>query len=230
MFVSSDGGLEPPEVPPGDINRFSFRRAGATGKWNPSMNPLQILKSGDSVNLYCHSVGVGPYGSILKPPAEASPVKYTGSRGHPETIFVPVQRTAFETPDRQLIQGYDNGTLSPGDQSAFEKMGLITSRELAPGPAERAETTKTRVINPSVQVRGVSVGGMSVQVSTSSSKGEYTLIGNKRVRIDYKKLQEKYNQLDLDWGHARQACFSSVLEQPFGGAGGILATFTIQFE
>ena len=229
IFVSSDGSLKPPGVPPGDTNRFSFRLVGTTGKWNPSRKPPLVLKSGDSVNIYCHSVGVGPYGSIVKPPAEASPVmKYTRLPENPVKLFVPVERTAFEYPDRDMIQKYDKGTLSQGNRSAFEKMGLITSHELAPGPTEIVETTKKRDLNVSFKAPGVSVGGGFNQGSTTTKA--YTVIDGKRERIDYIKLQKpKYDQLDLDWGKARQEYFSSISDQPFGPEA-TLAKFTIQFE
>ena len=139
MFVSSDGSLKHPGVAPGDLNQFSFRPAGTTGKWNPSRKPPRVIQSGEQVNIYCHSVGVGPYGSISKPPAEASPVMYTEPSRDPGKLFVPVQPSAFESPDRDLIQKYDKGELSHGDKLAFEKIGLITSRQLAPGPTEVRE-------------------------------------------------------------------------------------------
>lgn len=228
MFVSSDGSLKPPGVAPGDLNRFSFRPAGTTGKWNPSRKPPRVIQSGEQVNIYCHSVGVGPYGSISKPPAEASPVMYTELSGDPGKLFVPVQPSAFESPDRDLIQKYDKGELSHGDKLAFEKIGLITSRELAPGPTEVREFT-TSV--------GANVTGLGSYKASRTTSKEYTLIDGKRDTIDYKKLQKpKYDQLDLDWGHARRAYFSSISNPPFS-LGAVLdvrtrqlATFTVLFE
>ena len=224
MFVSSDGSLKPPGVAPGDLNRFSFRPAGTTGKWNPLRKPSRVIQSGEQVNIYCHSVGVGPYGSISKPPAEASPVIYSELSGDPGKLFVPVQPSAFESPDRDLIQKYDKGELSLGDKLAFEKMGLITSRQLAPGPAEVQEL----ITSASADIP--SMGSVSYKVSGNTSK-EYTLISGKRETIDYKKLQKpKYDQLDLDWGHARRAYFSSISKSPFSSETQQLATFTVLFE
>jgi hypothetical protein len=230
MFVSSDGSLKPPGVNPGDLNRFSFRPAGTTGRWNPSRKPPRVIQSGEQVNIYCHSVGVGPYGSISKPPAEASPVMYTELSGDPGKLFVPVHPSAFESPDRDLIQKYDKGELSHGDKLAFEKIGLITSRQLAPGP------TEVREIRTSIGADTSMGGNIGVSLSYEVSK-EYTFIDGKRDTIDYKKLQKpKYDQLDLDWGHARRAYFSSISKSPFSPGAVLdvrtqqLATFTVLFE
>lgn len=172
IFVSSDGSLKPPGVAHEDIYRFSFRLAGTTAKWNPVREPPPIIHSGDQVNLYCHSVGVGPYASTSKPPAEASPVLYASN--DPRKLFVPVQRTAFESPDRDLIQQFDSGRLSKSDKSADEKMGMITSQELAPGPTQTVEISAS--LGGHVGVAGVQA---SFQKSTNLSR-EYTLIEGKR--------------------------------------------------
>lgn len=183
--------------------------------------PPPIIHSGDQVNLYCHSVGVGPYTSISKPPAEASPVLYASN--DPRKLFVPVQRTAFENPDRDLIQQFDSGRLSKSDKSAFEKMGMITSQELAPGPTQTVEISRS--LGRHVGVAGVQA---SFQKSTNLSR-EYTLIKGKRETIDYKKLQKlKYERIDLDWGHARQAYFSySFNMRGISTETRIPATFTV---
>jgi hypothetical protein len=235
--------VKPPGVPPSDTNRFSFRLAGSTGKWNPSRKPPSVIKSGDQVNIYCHSVGVGPYGSISKPPAEASPVKIFDYQG--KKLWVPVNRVAFGSPDRELIQQYDRGELPQDDKLAFEKMGLITGLSLAPGPTESVESTQSLGGNVNFSV-GKAVGpvtiGPSFQRTTTTSK-EYTVIDGKRETIDYKKLQKsKYDKLNLDWGHARKwylsfavsgikgsAAVGSVRDDPFGFSTGP-ATFTVLFE
>lgn len=231
MFVSSNGSLKPPGVHPGDLNRFSFRIAGTTGKWNPSRHPPRIIRSGDQVNIYCHSVGVGPYGSISSPPAEASPVMDTEVSGGPGKIFVPVKRTAFESPDRDLILQYDEGKLAHGDKLAFEKMGLITIAHLAPGPTAVVETT----VGANMTI-GVAGTGAGASFQKKSSK-EYTLIDGKRETINYKMLQKpKYNQLNLDWGHARKEYFSSISEKSLDAGAWHAreipqpATFTVLFE
>jgi hypothetical protein len=113
---------------------------------------------------------------------------------NPEKIFLPVQRSAFENPDRDLIQQYDNSKLSQADASAFKRMGLITSRELAPGPTVLVKTKKTIGGNLSL---GASLRA-SLERSVSSPK-KYTLIKGRKETIDYRKLQKpKYDQLNLD--------------------------------
>ncbi len=209
---------------PEDLHRFSFRLAGTTGRWNPLREPPRVIQSGDQVNIYCHSVGVGPYASASKPPAEASQVLY--AKHDPRKFLVPVHRTAFESPDRDLIIQFDSGKLSASDKAAFEKMGLITTRELAPGPIQTVETSRSM----GVQV-GVGSGQASFQRSTNTSR-EYTLIDGKRETIDYKKLQKpKYERLDLDWGRARQTYFSYAYnQQGIGAESRVPATFTVLFE
>lgn len=142
-----------------------------------------------------------------------------------EKLFVPVQRNAFESPDRDLIQQYDAETLSPGDKAAFEKMGLITSRDLAPGPLVVVSTGASGSVGT----------GISVQFSRTIEK-EYTMINGKKETIDYKKLQKpKYAGLDLDWGKARRSYLSYTLDQPLGfttltDTSLQPATFTVLFE
>lgn len=112
ILVRSDGRLNSPEVVSEfeDVNRFSFRLAGTTGRWNPARDPPRFIQSGDQANIYCHSVGLGPYRHISSPPAEASSVMLDSySARH---LSVPVTRIAFESPDRELIRQYDNGQLS----------------------------------------------------------------------------------------------------------------------
>ena len=137
-----------------------------------------------------------------------------------------MHRTAFESPDRDLIQQFDSGKLSSSDQAAFEKMGLITTRELVPGPIQTVETSRS--MGGQVGVAGVQA---SFQKSTNISR-EYTLIDGKRETIDYKKLQKpKYERLDLDWGHARQTYFSYAYnQQGIGAESRVPATFTVLFE
>jgi hypothetical protein len=197
MFVGSDGSLKPPGIAPGDDNRFSIRMAGTAGKWNPSRNPPQVIHSGDQINLYCHSVGVGPYGSLSASPDEASPVIRTTTSTGSTKLIVPVHPGSFENPDRNLIQQYDKGTLPLGEKLAFERMGLITARELAPGPTELVQTTMQVGANLSINLPSITVDtGFSASFSRNS---EYTIVNGKKVRIDYKKLQtKKFAEVNLD--------------------------------
>ena len=210
---------------PEDVHRFSFRLAGSTGKWNPLREPPRVIQSGDQINLYCHSVGVGPYASISKPPAEASPVVYAKQS---KTLFVPVQGSAFDSDDRNLIQQYDNGKLGHHDREAFEKMGLITSDRLAPGPTQTIEKTKALGFSGTA-----AFSPLDFQISASKrTTTEYTIIDGKKERVDYQMLQKpKYKQLDLDWGHARQTYFSSIYDQRgVNMESRVPATFTVLFE
>lgn len=130
IFVSLDGCLSPPEVVSQRANRFSFRLAGTTGRWNPTRDPPRFIQSGDQVNIYCHSVGLGPYRHVSSPLVEASPVGSlirVSVAGKTTRMFVPATQDAFISLDRDLIQQYDNSGLSEADTSTFEKIGCVTA-------------------------------------------------------------------------------------------------------
>ena len=69
VYVDSDEGRIHPQKADCGAYRFSFRRPGRKGRWQPSSAPLH---NGDEVYLYCHSLGLGPYPNIEAPPDKAS--------------------------------------------------------------------------------------------------------------------------------------------------------------
>lgn len=119
-------------------------------------------------------------------------------------LFVPVQRNAFGSPDRDLIEQFDNGRLSKSEMFAFEKTGIITLNSMT-----------------------------SVMVGTleNMSLGS-TDIGSKKEKINYKKLQKsKYEGLDIDWGLVLPHYFTSTFHQDGLGADSRrLPIFTVLFE
>lgn len=131
--MNSNGQLKPEGVEPSDINRFSFRLAGAAGLWKKhDTQPPEILKSGDQVNIYCHSLGIGPYANIEKPPEIASVVLYSA---HERKFSVDFDDHVNTSEIRTIIQQYDYGILQRRDQDAFERKGYLA-------PADRVGKIK----------------------------------------------------------------------------------------
>src|ERR1700742_2586711 len=50
--------------------RFSLRPSQRVGVWRPQTALVKEdgIQSGDPVNLYCHSLGLGPFATLMKPP------------------------------------------------------------------------------------------------------------------------------------------------------------------
>jgi hypothetical protein len=115
-------------VQPNNINRFSFRLAGELGPWKKhDKQPLQELESGNQVNIYCHSLGVGPYANIENPPTLAVPIRYSAEE-RKLAVFVP-EEYAKNKGVRSIVEQYDCGTLAPEDRDAFEEKGYLNSTD-----------------------------------------------------------------------------------------------------
>ncbi len=56
----------------------SLRPAGTTGLWYPGRVPPHEHKSGDDLNVYCHSLGLGSYANLNKPPTQPAPPSLVG--------------------------------------------------------------------------------------------------------------------------------------------------------
>ncbi|ORY14655.1 hypothetical protein BCR34DRAFT_224280 [Clohesyomyces aquaticus] len=65
----STGTLKPEENSRNGTFRFSFRKNGVTGAWDP--NAQTKILSGDSVSLWCHSLNYGWWKNITSPPTDA---------------------------------------------------------------------------------------------------------------------------------------------------------------
>jgi len=153
MFVNSLGQLKPEGVAPSDINRFSFRLAGSGGQWKKyDTQPLETLKSGDQVNIYCHSLGVGPYANIESPPRRATPIRYSPSN---RKIAVLLEDFVQSESTRTIIRNYDCGELSKRDQEVFELKGYLSSND------------RIGKIKPDRAVSGIEYSGLRAGMSAS---------------------------------------------------------------
>ena len=122
MAITLDAGPSP-----GDAYRFSFRLAGTRGRWKPTQGSLPVIKSGDQVGLFCHSMGPGPFANVQRPPviAVAANVKHG-------VVAFPIREISFPS---HLIRAYDQHNLEvlrQDEMDAFEKMGIISDRGFPP--------------------------------------------------------------------------------------------------
>jgi hypothetical protein len=214
IFVAADGTIKD-DTHGRFVCRFSFRRLGEKGAWKPQL-PGQVIKSGESVNLYCHSVGLGPYSDVNSPPAEASPVCVTPNG----KLLVPIPGFTKSAGVRKLIQDYDLGKLGNDDYyAAFEKMGFVSD---ASWPLSQFAVT------PSPEE------SWFTSASTTTFWGRVKSRFKKYPRVDYKSLQTpEWKNRDLNWSHVReQYCKpgESKGHHQDGLAGHEPAVFTILFE
>ena len=106
--------------------RFSIRHVvSKRDRWAPQRQ--QIVRSGDTVLLYCHSLGIGPFANITRPPEEALPVMCIGSDNQ---IVLPVPEFTDHEDNYRSVSSYDNGTMPPADQEAYERMGIFTTDDV----------------------------------------------------------------------------------------------------
>jgi hypothetical protein len=217
VFVAIDGKIKNEEHSAA-VCRFSFRKHGKEGAWQPF--PGQAIESGENVNLYCHSVGLGPFSDINSPPAEAALV-YATSTGK---LFVPISSNSKSTRVLDLVRDYDLGTLSDDDASAFEKMGFISGKAWVP----------SKVALPLYPDRW---NLPEVSITTSASRGttfsaRFAPKSKKPSRLDYKMLQTPdWKNRNLDWQRVRQQYYYEGLAQNKDKLkGAVPAEFTILFE
>lgn len=74
-------------------SRFSFRKLYSSGQWQPLNG--STIKNGDTVTLWCHSLGEGGWTSLKEPPTSAVQAMYNESLGTvrfnvPNQTFTPV--------------------------------------------------------------------------------------------------------------------------------------------
>ncbi|ETI25420.1 hypothetical protein G647_02193 [Cladophialophora carrionii CBS 160.54] len=129
IFVDEGGKIKPEMVESKlrQVTRFSIRLAGQEGCWRKyNQQPFETIQSGDKVNLYCHSVGVGPYANIEHPPEIATPVLYSPTE---RRLLLPASRRTLLNNGslREILRQYDEGTLPVADRMAFEMKGHLTS-------------------------------------------------------------------------------------------------------
>ncbi|OCT47236.1 hypothetical protein CLCR_02283 [Cladophialophora carrionii] len=129
IFVDEGGKIKPEMVESKlrQVTRFSIRLAGQGGWWRKyNQQPFETIQSGDKVNIYCHSVGVGPYANIEHPPGIATPVLYSPTE---RRLLLPAsRRTLLNNGNlREILRQYDEGTLPVADRMGFEMKGHLTS-------------------------------------------------------------------------------------------------------
>ena len=69
IYVDSATGALGPQSDNKGPYRFSFRKVGSAGVWQPLSN-IELL-NGDKVTMWCHSIGRGGWTSLNNPPFEA---------------------------------------------------------------------------------------------------------------------------------------------------------------
>jgi hypothetical protein len=209
-----------------DPHVFSLRLAGAAGQWSPSRKIL--LKSGDKVDLYCHSIGLGPYLNPNMPPTCASPALVI--KGNERALVFPALSRLDSGGNNDLIDAYNNRTLEAGHKDAFEKMGFISPLMFCPGPnTQPAE----RVISLSagIQAAGIEIGPM-VRIERSTAD-RWTVVEGKKYKVDYVQLAKvpALKKANLDWSECREDVYSRALTNPeMNPWNSIAATFQIVFE
>ena len=176
------GHLAPQPTNAPSINprcRFSLRRARQSGAWDPRPLKPKEIKSGEQVQLFCHSLGLGPFANLDRPPSFASPAKKLHKGDSIRLVFAPSEEFLLAMLGRlDIISGYDYGSLDVADKEAFEKMGLVSRRDFAPGP----------------------------NVIPANKKSlELSVVNGKKTRVDYKMLQtEPFKSTPLDWTRCRR--------------------------
>ena len=93
--------------------------------WTPQRE--QVIRSGDQVHLYCHSLGLGPYANINRPPQIATPVMRIGRDSQ---IILPIPAVTERDENHRNITAYEKGTLSAIEQEAFERLGMFTLEDI----------------------------------------------------------------------------------------------------
>ncbi len=69
MYVDRETGALGPQTANKGQFRFSLRKSGSTGNWNPTAAAKII--NGQKVTLWCHSIGLGGWRSLNEPPSNA---------------------------------------------------------------------------------------------------------------------------------------------------------------
>ena len=183
------------------VCRFSFRKDGETGPWRPQRSGLDI-KSGEKVNLYCHSVGLGPFSDCESPPMEAAPVHVTPDG----KLFVPISSISKSSRTSELIRDYDLGTLSGDDTAAFEKMGLICDKSWLPSEVGLSSFSKKWKL-PKISISSSKSGATTLSARFGSGF-------DKTSRLNYKTLQApEWRDRGISWQDIRQQYYHAGLPE-----------------
>ncbi len=92
------------------------------------------------MSLFCHSLGLGPFGNLEKPPYEASQADLNRSAlsfGHMPSVS-----------DMRLVRAYNQRDLdivTPGERDAFETMGIITNGTFGPMADPKLKKSELRL-------------------------------------------------------------------------------------
>ena len=161
LYADEDYGLrvigaEPSIAGGSACQRFSLRKDGSETKWDPFKHSCKF-QNGDFVNIYCHSVGLGPYANLRSPPQIAIPVAWSKT-DKSCLIQIPNLNMGFGAPypQRRILQAeYDTGTMSARDQEVCERTGFIidVDSSLATIASQRPKSTR------GLQDKGLSSSG-----------------------------------------------------------------------
>ena len=69
VYVDNATGTLGPQTHGMGAYRFSFRKAGRIGRWQPT-NGIELV-NGDKVTMWCHSIGRGGWTALSNSPSEA---------------------------------------------------------------------------------------------------------------------------------------------------------------
>ena len=125
--------------------RFSLRKDGTRTKWDPFKHSSKF-QNGDFVNIYCHSVGSGPYANLRNPPHIVIPVVWSKNDKSCK-IQIPSLDSGFGAAYSQvrILQAeYDTGTMSARDQEVCERAEFIidVDSSLATIASQRPKSTR----------------------------------------------------------------------------------------
>lgn len=162
-----------------------------------------MLSSGEEVNLYCHSLELGPYRDLKRPPTHASPAVFglinsdtSIWENRLDSLYFPVSECATYAV-KELAAGYDSGKMTLGDQEAFERMGFFSSDRLTPEP-RLPESLVPVSTDPLPLIFPRALRSLSTELV---DRCRPTFVDGKTYVVDYQNLQEvaALRRANLDW-------------------------------
>ena len=124
--------------------RFSLRKLGQSDAWNPKPITPESIRSGDYVQLFCHSLGLGPFANVNRPPVTASPAHFRDPcDGDFRELAFHRQEDFLPASAQELLAAYDSGTLQAADTNVFELRGSLSTEGLARKAKDTRHSTRS---------------------------------------------------------------------------------------